>query len=119
MVVLLVRVPGDWYEDVLKTAELAQSAIATRKEGTGEAAPSKIRLGKTALGNGWWASAFYYKQKREDRRGGWLLLSPTSLAFDGVVIVLAVFWRSAGLVTLFGLSVYLQIFSNKYIRIFF
>ncbi len=112
MVVLLVRFPGDWYEDVLKTAELAQSAIATRKEGTGEAAPSKIRLGKTALGNGWGASAFYYKQKREDRRGGWLLLSPTSLAFAGVVIVLAVFWRSAGLVTLFGLSVYLQIFST-------
>lgn len=112
LVWLLVRFPGDWYEDVLKTAELAQSAIAARKEGTGEAAPSKIRLGKTGLGKGWGASAFYYKQKREDRRGGWLLLSPTSLTFAGIVIVLAVFWKSAGLLTLFVLSVYLQIFST-------
>lgn len=112
LVWLLVRFPGDWYEDVLKTAELAQSAIAAWKEGTGEAAPGKIRLGKTGLGKGWGASAFYYKQKREDQRGGWLLLSPTSLTFAGIIIVLAVFWKSAGLLTLFGLSVYLQIFST-------
>ena len=112
MVVLLVRFPGDWYEDVLRTAELAQSAIAAKKEGNLDAAPGKIRLGKTGLGKGWGASAFYYKQKREDTRGGWLLLSPASLAFAGVVIVLAVLWRSAGLLTLFGLSVYLQIFST-------
>lgn len=112
MVVLLVRFPGDWYEDVLRTAELAQSAIAAKKEGNLDAAPGKIRLGKTGLGKGWGASTFYYKQKREDTRGGWLLLSPASLAFAGVVIVLAVLWRSAGLLTLFGLSVYLQIFST-------
>lgn len=112
MVVLLVRFPGDWYEDVLRTAELAQSAIAAKKEGRLDAAPGRIKLGKTGLGKGWGASAFYYKQQREDRRGGWLLLPPASLAFAGVVIVLAVFWKSAGLLTLFGLSVYLQIFST-------
>ena len=39
--------------------------------------------------------------------GGWL-----GWSFAGVVIVLAVLWRSAGLLTLFGLSVYLQIFST-------
>ena len=60
---LLTHFDRDWYEDVLRTAELAQSAIAAKKEGTMESVPGKVRIGATGLKKGWGASAFYYKHK--------------------------------------------------------
>lgn len=43
LVFLLTHFERDWYEDVLRTAELAQSAIVAKKEGTMEAVPGKVR----------------------------------------------------------------------------
>lgn len=111
MVVLLVRFPGDWYEDVLRTAELASPPLPPRKRAIWTPPPARSGWGRPA-----WARAGGPRPSTISRNGGhaggWLLLSPSSLAFAGVVIVLAVLWRSAGLLTLFGLSVYLQIFST-------
>lgn len=115
LVYLLTHFDRDWYEDVLRTAELNQSAIAARKEGSMEAAPGKVRVGKTGLGGGWGASAFYYKHKVENRRGGILLLPPTTLIFAAILIVFAIFMQN--LAGVFAFSVYLQLFTASQSRI--
>lgn len=114
---LLTHFDQDWYEDVLRTAELAQSAIAAKKEGTMEAVPGKVRVGAMGLKGGWGASAFYYKHKIENRRGGILLLPPVCLIFAVVLIAFSFFTRSGGILPVFFLSVYLQLFSAGQSRI--
>ena len=49
LVFLLTHFERDWYEDVLRTAELAQSSIVAKKEGTMEAVPGKVRVGSIGL----------------------------------------------------------------------
>ena len=114
---LLTHFDQDWYEDVLRTAELAQSAIAAKKEGTRESVPGKVKVGATGMKGGWGASAFYYKHKIENRRGGFFLLPPVSLIFAVVMIVFAYFTRSGGILPVFFLSVYLQLFSSGQSRL--
>ena len=117
LVFLLTHFPRDWYEDVLRTAELAQSAIAAKKEGSMEAVPGKVRVGAIGMKGGWGASAFYYKHKIENRRGGWLLLPPITLIFAVVLIVFAFFMRAGGIIPVFALAVYLQLFTAGTSRI--
>ena len=114
---VLTHFDQDWYEDVLRTAELAQSAIVAKKEGTMESVPGKVKVGATGLNGGWGASAFYYKHKIENRRGGIFLLPPVCLIFAAVLIVFAFFTRSGGILPVFFLSVYLQLFSAGQSRI--
>lgn len=108
---LLTHFEQDWYEDVLRTAELAQSAITARKEGSLDAVPGKVRVGHTGLKRGWGASAFYYKHRIENRRSGVLLLSPVALVFAGILIAFSFFLREAGILPVFFFAVYLQLFS--------
>lgn len=117
LIFLLTHFDRDWYEDVLRTAELAQSAIAAKKEGTMEAAPTKVRVGATGLKGGWGASAFYYKHKIENRRGGYFLLPPLTLIFAAVLIAYSFFMRETGILTVFAFSVYLQLFTAGQSRI--
>lgn len=117
LVFLLTHFDREWYEDVLRTAELAQSAIAAKKEGAMEAAPSKVRVGAVGLKKGWGASAFYYKHKIENRRGGYFLLTPVSLIFAAVLIAFAFFLRDGGILPIFAFAVYLQLFTAGQSRI--
>ncbi|MDY3014135.1 MAG: putative ABC exporter domain-containing protein [Evtepia sp.] len=117
LIFLLTHFEQDWYEDVLRTAEMAQSAIAAKKEGNLEAAPGKVRMGAIGLTQGWGASAFYYKHKIENRRGGLLLLPPLTLIFAVVLIVAAFFMREGGLLPFLFLSFYLQLFSSSQSRL--
>ena len=117
LVFLLTHFERDWYEDVLRTAELAQSAIVAKKEGTMEAVPGKVRVGSIGLKGGWGASAFYYKHKVENRRGGWLLLPPLTLIFAVVLIAFTFFMREGGIIPVFALAVYLQLFTAGQSRI--
>lgn len=117
LVFLLTHFDRDWYEDVLRTAELAQSAIAAKKEGTMESAPSKVRVGAIGMKGGWGASAFYYKHKIENRRGGYFLLTPVSLIFAAILIAFSLFAKEAGIIPIFVFSVYLQLFTAGQSRI--
>ena len=117
LVFLLTHFERDWYEDVLRTAELAQSAIVAKKEGTMEAVPGKVRVGSIGLKGGWGASAFYYKHKVENRRGGWLLLPPLTLIFAVILIAFTFFMREGGIIPVFALAVYLQLFTAGQSRI--
>ena len=114
---LLTHFDRDWYEDVLRTAELAQSAIVAKKEGTMESVPGKVRIGATGLKKGWGASAFYYKHKIENRRGSWMLLPPASLIFAVVLIGFSFFMRESGILPVFAFAVYLQLFTAGQSRI--
>jgi hypothetical protein len=112
LVCLIVFGKQDFYEDVLKSSEVAQSAITARKEGrVSDAAPSRVRLGKTGIGKGFGASVFYYKHTLENRRSRLLILEPMSLTFAVITIVMAVFMRKAGLAALFPTATIFQIFT--------
>ncbi|NLA87312.1 MAG: hypothetical protein GX847_08550, partial [Clostridiales bacterium] len=59
----------DFYEDVLKSSEITQSAITAQKEGRiGDAAPKNVKVGKIGIGKGCGANTIYYKHKIENRR---------------------------------------------------
>jgi len=112
LVCLVIFSKRDYYEDVLKTAEIAQSAITAKKEGRiGEVAPANVKLGKTGLKGGFGADAFYYKHLLENRRTKKFLVSTTSLIWIVVSIGLAFFMRNFGISLIFISTTYMQLFS--------
>ena len=95
------RTDPDYYEDVIKSAELALSAITAKKEGTmTEAVPMNVRLGKTGLDRGWGANVFYHKHQIENRRSRKFLLSTNALIFAATLLVFTFFMESEGLLLL-------------------
>ncbi len=117
LVVLIIYSNRDWYEDVLKTAEFVQSVAAAQREGNIDVVPYKVRIGRTGLDQGWGANAFYYKHKIENRRGGIFMLSRNSLIFVVVIIITSMFMRESGIVAVFSLATYMQLFSTTLGRI--
>ena len=117
MVVIIARYNHDFYEDVLRTAEISHSAITAQKEGrVADSAPANVKVGKTGLGGGWGASAIYFKHRLENRRARRWLLSPLSLVFAAVVIGFAAFMRDSGPLPVFMMAVYMQMFSEALSR---
>ena len=74
LLALFHRSDADYYEDVLQTTETQFEARQAMKEKrTAEPADrsgarKKLRVGKTGLGGGWGADAFFYKHLCEARR---------------------------------------------------
>lgn len=109
---VIVRHDADFYEDVLKATEVSFTAITAKKEGKmAEALPQNIKVGKTGLGKGWGASAFYYKHRVEGRRGSIFLFDLNSLIFIAVIIVASFFLKDAGIIGVFCMATYMQVFS--------
>ena len=111
VVALITRCDPDYYEDVLRTAEVSHSAITAQKEGR-----ANVKVGKVGLGGGWGASAFYYKHRVEQRRSRRFVLSPLSLVFAAIVIIFAFFMRENGALPVFIMAVYMQMFSEALSR---
>lgn len=114
--ILLLRAAApDYYEDVLQSTETSFAQKAAAQEGRiVEAAPKKVSAGKTGLGGGLGASAFFYKHKIENRRSRRFLLSGVQLIFIVCTVVFALFMRnmdSAGFVGVIVFSVYMQFFT--------
>ena len=117
VVVLIARYDHDYYEDVLRTAEISHSAITAQKEGrVADSAPANVKVGKVGLGGGWGASAIAYKHRVEDRRARHWLLTPLSLVFAAIVIGFAFFMRDSGVLPVFFMAVYMQMFSEALSR---
>ncbi|WP_322182245.1 putative ABC exporter domain-containing protein [Neglectibacter caecimuris] len=116
LVLLIVKSKNNYYEDVLQTAETAQSAITAQKEGQlNEVVPKKVRMGKLGLGKGWGASAIYQKHAVENRRSGIFFLSNLSLIFVICIIAASFFMREfeeGAILSVFAMGTYMQIFST-------
>jgi len=120
---LVVKNKNNYYEDVLQTAEVAQSAITAKKEGQpAEVTPKKVRLGKTGLQRGSGSSALFYKHLRENRRSGMFIFSKMTVIFMLVIIGCAVLYsfmfsdeedNTAAFVAVFTMSTYMQMFSES------
>ncbi len=117
---LVATSKNNYYEDVLETAEVAQSNVTAQKEGkVQEIVPKNVKVGKTGLGKGWGASALYYKHRVENRRAGVFLLSNMSLLFLAITLLVS-FGMSrsmdgdvgAALAATFAMGTYMQIFSE-------
>jgi type IV secretory pathway TrbD component len=102
----------DFYEDVLRSAEITYSAIAASKQGRFDGAMvQNVKVGKTGIGKGFGADSFYYKHRLESRRAKLFLLDRTSVIFILIIIAFAFFMRSAGIIPAFIFATYMQIFS--------
>lgn len=112
LVCLITFGKHDFYEDVLKSSEITQSAITARKEGrVGDAAPRNVKAGKTGIRKGFGANTIYYKHKLENRRSRVMILEPMSLTFAVIMIVMSIFMKSAGITAIFIMTTTMQIFS--------
>ena len=112
LLALVLTCKNNYYEDVLETAETAQSAVTAQKEGQlNEVVPKHVKVGKTGLNKGWGASALYYKHRVENRRSGVFFLSNMALIFDAIIIACAFFMKDAGLQGVLAMSTYMQLFT--------
>jgi len=111
-VAAVVKLKQDFYEDVLKSAEISYSAITASKQGTAaEALPNNVKLGKTGIGRGEGADAFYYKHLVENRRSQLFILGKQQIIFALVVIAFSFFMKnSGGFLAVFSFSAYMQMF---------
>ncbi|NCC67964.1 MAG: hypothetical protein EOM14_07180, partial [Clostridia bacterium] len=94
-------------------AETTQSAIvAARENSVPEAAPRKIKVGRTGFGKGWGASVLFYKHLRENRRSTTFIVSTGSLIYSVMTIVFSLFMRSSdsAIIAVFCFSAYMLIF---------
>lgn len=120
---LVVKNKNNYYEDVLQTAEVAQSAITAKREGQpAEVTPKKVRLGRTGLGKGSGSSAMFYKHLVENRRSGVFLFSKMTVIFMLIIIGCSVMYslmftedgdNTAALIAVFAMSTYMQLFSES------
>lgn len=112
LVCLITYGKQDYYEDVLKSSEIVQSAITARKEGrVGDASPRNVKVGKTGISKGLGANTIFYKHKLENRRSRVLILEPMSLTFAVMTIIMAFFMKKAGISAVFVTATMLQFFA--------
>lgn len=122
MLLLVVKNKNNYYEDVLQTAEMAQSAITAKKEGQpAEVVPKKVRVGKTGLNKGSGSSSLFYKHLLENRRSGVFVFSKMTMIFMLVIIGCSVIYsmmfsgeeeNTGAFVAVFTMSTYMQMFSE-------
>lgn len=96
----------DFYEDVLKSAEVSFTAITARKEGKAqENTPRNVKVGKTGFKSGIGATALYEKHKIENRRSRTFMVSGVSIVF---VLLTAVYcYVMPEPIGIFALNVYM------------
>jgi hypothetical protein len=80
-ILLFLKSTPDYYEDVLEKAEKTFALGQAKREKRGLAAAASSgpkKVGKTGLGRGWGANAFFYKQLCEARRRSRFVFFSTS-----------------------------------------
>lgn len=126
ILVIFLRSSPDYYEDVLASAEKFQSVLAAQSEGLQQdVTPQNIKVGKSGLGGGNGASAFYYKHLLENRRAKAGFIGMNSLIFIVVSLVYAFIMKksmdgeseSVALAITIGFSTYMQMFSSGFGRL--
>ncbi len=97
---------GDFYEDVLSSAEVSFTAITASKESQTEAGLTRnIKKGKIGIRKGEGASAISEKHKIENRRGKLLFLGRSSFVTIGMTVAYSLAAQGDSL-TAFILSLY-------------
>ena len=111
LIILMARADQDFYEDVLQSTETSFATQTAAKEGrVSEIAPKNVSVGRTGLGGGWGASAFWYKHRIENRRSRKWLLSGMEIVFILVNIGFAFFMRDSGIVAPLAFAAYMMFF---------
>lgn len=112
LILLILKMRADFYEDVLLATEISFQALSGAKEGRmPESTVTNVKVGKTGLGKGWGAAAFYYKHRLENRRSRFLLVDKTTWIFILACWAFGFFVRDGGIMGIFVFTVYMQIFS--------
>ena len=109
--------PRDWYEDVLRTAELAQSAIAAKKEGSMEAVPGKVRVGAHRHERGLGGLGLLLQAQDRKPPGRVAAAAAHHPDLRGGPDRLRLLHAGGGIIPVFALAVYLQLFTAGTSRI--
>ncbi len=117
MILLLIKMQSDYYEDVLQATEVTYAQKEAAKEGKVQEASlsltgSRVSRGRTGLHRGWGAGVFYYKHMLENRRAGIFFFDRMSLLFLVMGGVMAFFMRDLGLIGIFAMFTYFQLFTS-------
>ncbi|WP_411675809.1 putative ABC exporter domain-containing protein [Caproicibacter sp.] len=125
VIFFLLKIDADYYEDVLSNAEKTFELRRAVKEKRGINVSKGKKVGRTGIGNGWGASAFFYKHLCEARRssrfalvgGSTLTLLLINLGVAGVMALIGSgkadpATADAMLLSGCGLSVYILFFQN-------
>lgn len=103
---VISKTKGEYYEDVLKSAESTYTAITAAREGkNAEITVRNIRTGKIGLGKTFGASAIRAKHRIENRRSRVIFLNRTSLVTVGTTLVYSFFIKDSPM-TVFIMSLY-------------
>ncbi len=118
---LIVKYNVDFYEDVLQATEIVQTAITAKKEGRIPDTPKKVKLGKTGIDKGHGSNVFFYKHMLENRRSGGLFIDKVSIIYMIISVIFAFIFKGiedidSKLLTVFGFSTYMQVFSISFGR---
>lgn len=120
LILILLQMRTDFYEDVLVATERTASAITNKREGkVQDVLPSQIKTGKTGIAGGLGASVFFWKHQLESRRARVLLFDGMTLIFAAVSIGFSWFMREGGLLAGFAFATYMQLFgvsSGRWVR---
>ena len=117
MVLLITKMQSDFYEDVLQATEVTYAQKEAAKEGKVQEASlsltgGKVNRGHTGLRKGWGAGVFYYKHMLENRRAGIFFFDKMSLLFLVIGGIMAFFMRDFGLIGMFSMFTYFQLFTS-------
>ncbi len=117
MVLLITKMQSDYYEDVLQATEVTYAQKEAAKEGKVQEASlsltgGKVNRGHTGLRRGWGAGVFYFKHMLENRRAGIFFFDRMSLLFLVIGGVMAFFMRDLGLIGIFSMFTYFQLFTS-------
>ena len=115
LVIVMAKADQDYYEDVLQSTETAFLTQAAAKEGrVADTAPRNVSVGKTGLGGGRGASAFYYKHRVENRRSRKWLLSGIELVCVIANLGFAFLMRGEGIVAPLAFAAYMMFLLRRH-----
>lgn len=90
LIYVIYKLDNDFYEDVLKGADILEEQLKIRKEGKGDLSvfnkDSKVRKVKLQL-KGKGASAIFYRQLGELKKSGWFFVNKRTLIFFIIAFV--------------------------------
>ena len=117
VVLLIMKMQSDYYEDVLQATEVTYAQKQAAKEGKIQEANfslngGKVKRGQTGLRRGMGAGVFYSKHMLENRRAGIFFFDKMSLLFLIIGGVMAFFMKDLGIIGIFSMFTYFQLFTS-------
>ncbi|MEG1254939.1 putative ABC exporter domain-containing protein [Clostridium sp.] len=115
LIIIIIKNNNNYYEDVLQATESMHTRMQNAKEGrvVETKDTKKIKLKHSGINHGKGASVFFFKHMLENKRAGKFFFdSITIFQIIFVIIFTLVVGKEAGIIFVFGMSTYMQLFTS-------